>query len=82
MDLSSKSWKAPFFTGRPATHISAPGSLWIVGWYNGPYEHNWALQAEYHIQTYASHRENLLVRVDDPVGDYENPQVMLVQGWR
>ncbi len=52
------------------------------GWFNGPYEHNWALQVGYYIQTHASHGEVLLVQVDNPVSDFENPQVMLVQGWQ
>ena len=64
----------------PASLPSAPyGEL---GWYSGPYQHNWALQVGYYIRTHAVYGEDILVRVDNPVSGSENPQVMLVQGWR
>ena len=58
----------------------APNSPW--GWQYGPYERAWTVQVNAFLLTRAQHAQYVSIPVDDPVSEFENSQLLVVQGWR
>jgi hypothetical protein len=58
----------------------APNSRW--GWHLSPYERAWTLQVNFFLLTHGMSSQFVRISVDDPVNEYENSQLMVVQGWR
>ncbi len=58
----------------------APNSPW--GWFEGPYEQAWTLQVNAFLLTHGLHSQFVRIPVDDPVSEFENSQLLVVQGWR
>ncbi len=58
----------------------APDSPW--GWLEWPYVEAWSLQVNYFLLTHGMRSQFVRIPVDDPVNDFENLQLMVVQGWR
>ena len=58
----------------------APNSRW--GWSLAPYEQVWTLQVNYFLLTHGMSSQFVRIPVDDPVSEFENSQLMVVQGWR
>jgi len=58
----------------------APNSRW--GWNLAPYEQVWTLQVNYFLLTHGMSSQFVRIPVDDPVSEFENSQLMVVQGWR
>ena len=58
----------------------APNSPW--GWLEGPYVEAWSLQVNSFLLTRGLHAQFVTIPVDDPVSEYENVQLLVVQGWR
>ena len=58
----------------------APNSPW--GWLAWPYVDAWLLQVNVFLVTHGLHAQFVTIPVDDPVSEYENVQLLVVQGWR
>jgi len=58
----------------------APNSPW--GWLVSPYIEAWSLQVNFFLLTHGLHSQFVTIPVDDPVNEYENLQLLVVQGWR
>lgn len=58
----------------------APDSPW--GWLEWPYVEAWSLQVNYFLLTHGQRSQFVRIPVDDPVNEFENLQLMVVQGWR
>jgi hypothetical protein len=58
----------------------APNSPW--GWSDWPYLEAWLLQVNFFLLTHGQRSQFVRIPVDDPVSEYENVQLLVVQGWR
>jgi hypothetical protein len=58
----------------------APNSPW--GWFEGPYEQAWTLQVNFFLVTHGLHSQFVNIPVDVPVNEFEDSQLLVVQGWR
>jgi hypothetical protein len=58
----------------------APSSPW--GWHEWPYLEAWSLQVNFFLLTHGMRSQFVRIPVDDPVNEFENLQLMVVQGWR
>jgi len=58
----------------------APNSRW--GWNLAPYERAWTLQVNYFLLIHGMSSQFVRIPVDDPVSEFENSQLLVVQGWR
>ena len=58
----------------------APNSPW--GWFEGPYLEAWSLQVNVFLLTHGQRSQFVKIPVDGPVSEYENVQLLVVQGWR
>jgi len=58
----------------------APNSPW--GWHEWPYLEAWSLQVNFFLLTHGMRSQFVRIPVDDPVNEFENLQLMVVQGWR
>ena len=53
-----------------------------TGWYEQPYVDLWLGQAGYFIQCHANRLSRVPVPVDDPVSQYEEEMLLVIEGWR
>ncbi len=58
----------------------APNSRW--GWLVAPYERAWTLKVNFFLLTHGMSSQFVRIPVDDPVSEFENSQLLVVQGWR
>ena len=58
----------------------APNSPW--GWSEWVYEQAWTLQINAFLLTRGLHANYVRIPVNDPVNEFENLQLLVVQGWR
>jgi hypothetical protein len=58
----------------------APNSPW--GWLEGPYVEAWSLQVNSFLLTRGLNAQFVTIPVDDPVSEFEDLQLLVVQGWR
>ena len=58
----------------------APNAPW--GWHEWPYVEGWSLQVNFFLLTHGLSSQFVRVPVDVPVSEFENLQLMVVQGWR
>jgi len=58
----------------------APNPPW--GWLDWPYVEAWSLQVNFFLLTHGQRAQFVRIPVDDPVSEFENLQLMVVQGWR
>ncbi|MDA2923801.1 hypothetical protein MYX65_03930 [Acidobacteria bacterium AH-259-L09] len=58
----------------------APNSPW--GWLEWPYQEVWSAQVGFFLLTHGLRSQFVRIPVDGPVSEYENLQLLVVQGWR
>ena len=58
----------------------APNSSW--SWLEWPYVEAWSLQVNYFLLTHGMRSQFVSIPVDGPVSEFENSQLLVVQGWR
>ena len=63
-------------------HILPPAPNSPYGWSEGAYQSSWSAMAAFTLQTYGQSLEKISIPVDDPVNEFENLPLMVVQGRR
>ena len=62
--------------------LLAPAPYDPVGWSEGAYAETWSMQAGDLLQTHALNAEIVPLPGDQPISTYENPMLIMAQGWK